>query len=238
MVLTLVYAWYTFPFMVNTAIAYLRVSTDEQHLGPVAQRSAIEAFCAREGLTVTAWHVDHGVSGAAALDKRPALMAAVDNLTPGAVLIVSSRDRLARDTMAAAMIERLAVRAGASIVAASGAGNGDSPEALLMRRMMDAFAEYERALIRARTTRALAVKKSRGERVGQIPFGFTLADDGVTLTAQPEEQKAMEVIAALRSEGLSVRAITETLNAAYKTAARGKKWHATTVTRLLKKAAA
>ena len=224
--------------MSKTAIAYLRVSTDEQHLGPEAQRAAIEAFCTREGLTVASWHTDVGVSGAAALDKRPGLMDAIDALTKGAVLVVAKRDRLARDTMAAAMIERLAEREGAAIVTADGAGNGDSPEAILMRRMLDAFAEYERAVIRARTKRALAVKKSRGERVGSVPFGFTLADDGVTLAAQPEEQKAMEVIAALRAEGLSVRAITETLNAAYKTAARGKKWHATTVTRLLKKAAA
>lgn len=33
------------------AVAYLRVSTDEQRLGPEAQRAAIAAWGAREGVT-------------------------------------------------------------------------------------------------------------------------------------------------------------------------------------------
>jgi len=33
------------------------------------------------------------------------------------------------------------------IEAADGVGNGDSPEALLMRRMVDAYAEFERRLV-------------------------------------------------------------------------------------------
>ena len=44
-------------------------------------------------------------------------------------------------------------------------------------RMVDAFAEYERAIIRARTRAALAVKRGRGERTGEVPYGFRLAED-------------------------------------------------------------
>lgn len=54
------------------AIGYLRVSTDEQRLGPEAQRASIEAWAAREGLSVVAWHVDGGVSGATNIEERPA----------------------------------------------------------------------------------------------------------------------------------------------------------------------
>ena len=39
----------------------MRVSTDEQALGPEAQREAIMAFAAREGLTVASWHEDLGI---------------------------------------------------------------------------------------------------------------------------------------------------------------------------------
>ena len=46
-------------------------------------------------------------------------------------------------------------------------GNGDGPEHALPRNIVAAFAEYERALIRARTRAALAVKRARSERVGQ-----------------------------------------------------------------------
>jgi hypothetical protein len=59
------------------AVAYLRVSTDDQALGPEAQRAAIEAWAAARGVAVVAWFCDQGVSGAAAIDKRPALLDAL-----------------------------------------------------------------------------------------------------------------------------------------------------------------
>jgi DNA invertase Pin-like site-specific DNA recombinase len=150
----------------NTAVAYLRVSTDRQELGPEAQRAAIEAWAAREGVTVAAWHVDAGVSGAAAIADRPELVAALASLTVhrAGVLVVAKRDRLARDVMAAAMLERMALDAGARIVSAAGEGtDSNDPSAVLMRTLVDAFAQYERAMIAARTKAALGAKRARGE---------------------------------------------------------------------------
>ena len=43
------------------AVAYVRVSKDDQKLGPEAQRASIEAWAAREGVRVASWHVDQGV---------------------------------------------------------------------------------------------------------------------------------------------------------------------------------
>jgi len=40
------------------AVAYIRVSKDEQRLGPDAQRAAIAAWAACEGVQIAAWHVD------------------------------------------------------------------------------------------------------------------------------------------------------------------------------------
>ncbi len=77
----------------------------------------------------------------APLDKRPGLIAALDTLTAGMALVAVKRDRLARDTMHAAMIERLVERASAHVRTCDGAGEGNSPEAQLMRHMIDAFAE-------------------------------------------------------------------------------------------------
>ena len=222
----------------SKAIGYLRVSTTDQHLGPEAQRAALDRWCAANGVDLVDVFVDHGVSGAAALDRRPALMSAVNALTEhgAGVLLVAKRDRLARDVMVAAMAERLVARAGAGIVTADGTGNGDTPEALLMRRMVDCFAEYERAIIRARTTAALAVKKSKGERVGQVPFGYHLAADGVHLEADDDEQRVISMVKQLRADGLSLRAVATHLND-HGVPARGSKWHKTTIIRLLDRAA-
>jgi DNA invertase Pin-like site-specific DNA recombinase len=80
------------------AVAYLRVSTDEQaesRAGLEAQLHAITRHCERHGLTLAGTFSDEGVSGAAQLDKRPGLLDAVNAVTRGAVLLVSKRDRLA-----------------------------------------------------------------------------------------------------------------------------------------------
>ena len=94
----------------SVAVAYLRVSTDEQHLGPEAQRAQIVAWAAREGVTVVGWHTDSDVSGAAGIEARPGLVAALGSLRPmgAGVLVVAKRDRLARDVYVALGIERAA----------------------------------------------------------------------------------------------------------------------------------
>ena len=63
-----------------------------------------------------------------------------------------------------AMIERLAERVGASVQTCDGVGEGSSPEAKLMRGMIDLFAEYERQVIKARIRTALGHKKAKQER--------------------------------------------------------------------------
>lgn len=214
------------------AVGYLRVSTEDQREGLEAQRAALVRWCDANGVELVAEYVGHGISGGAPLDKRPALLEAVEALAEhgAGVLLVAKRDRLARDTMAAAMIERLTERAGARIVSADGVGSEDTPEGLLMRRLIDAFAEYERAVIGARTRAALATKRNRGERVGQIPYGYTLAGDGVRLEQDPTEQRIVALVLALRAEGLTLRAVGEALaDAGYKPRGRARRWHPQTV---------
>lgn len=220
-------------------VAYLRVSTDDQALGPEAQRAAAERWCRAHGAQLVATFEDH-VCGASPLDKRPGLVAALDALTEhqAGVLLVAKRDRLARDVVLCAMVERLAERAGARVLSAAGEGTeGDDPAAMLMRRIVDAFAEYERALIRARTRAALGVKRARGERVGHVPIGFRLGADGVHLDGHEAEQKVVARVLALRAEGLSLDAVADRLNADG-VAARGRRWYGTTVSRILARNAA
>jgi DNA invertase Pin-like site-specific DNA recombinase len=196
------------------AVGYVRVSTDDQVLSVEAQREKLRAWCSEKGMDLVAVYEDLGVSGGADLDKRPGLMAALDALTRGMVLVAVKRDRIARDTMNAAMIERLAERSGAKVLTCDGACDGDTPEAKLMRTMIDAFAEYERAIIRARTKTALTHKRERGERTSlHAPYGFTLADDGRTLLSNEREQALIEAIRAARQVGRSQRGILADLAA-------------------------
>ncbi len=223
------------------AVAYLRCSTDAQELGPEAQRAAIEAWAAREGVTVAAWHADQGVSGGAPIDKRPALLDAFASLEAhgAGVLVTQKRDRLARDTMAAIAIEGLAAKAGAKIVSAAGEGTDadeNDPAAFMLRRMLDVFAEYERLVIKARTRAAMRVKKARGESTGETPYGYR-AEAG-RLVPDAAEQATVALVRSLRASGLSVRAIAVELNARGLVARTGKPLGKTQVHNLIARDAA
>lgn len=185
------------------AIAYLRVSTEDQKLGPEAQRSAIEAWALREKTGVVAWHTDQGVSGGSDIGDRPALVAAIGELrlAGAGTLVVAKRDRLARDVYVASTIERAVASCGARVITADGTANGDTPADAFMRTILDAAAAYERGLIRARTKAALGAKRARGEVAGAVPYGFRLAPDKIHLLTEPKEQEAIQRARALYAEG-------------------------------------
>lgn len=212
----------------NRAVGYLRVSTDGQAdsgLGLDAQRASLDAAAGRHGLTLGDVFTDAGLSGALDLDDRPGLFAAIGALRRGDVLIVAKRDRLGRDVVAVAMIERLITRKGARVLSAAGEGTeSDDPASMLQRRILDAFAEYERLIIGQRTKAALRAKRARGERAGTVPFGYQLGADGQTLLANLDEQRIMRLIRELRDAGHSQRAIADELNRQGFTTRRGTEW--------------
>jgi site-specific DNA recombinase len=198
----------------SKVVAYIRVSTEEQHLGPEAQLAAINVWATRQNVTVVAVHRDLGVSGATPLADCPGLMAALNDLgVHGAgLLVVAKRDRLARDVMKAAMVEARAEALGARIASTAGEGDGTDPSAKLMRQIVDAFAEYERALIGARTKAALAAKKAKGQRIGGVPYGFSVDADG-QLVPNDAERVVIARARELSSQGLSFRGICATFRA-------------------------
>ena len=98
------------------AIAYLRVSTDQQAesgLGLEAQEAAVRSAASRLRLDVARLFVDGGTSGKLGIEDRPVLLEAVAALRRGDVLLVAKRDRIGRDVIAVAMIERLVTKRGA-----------------------------------------------------------------------------------------------------------------------------
>ena len=215
------------------AVAYLRVSTQQQADSGLGLDAQLDA-CQRAAGELTAVFSDEGISGSAGLDKRPGLLAAIAALDKGDTLIVAKRDRLGRgDVLLLAMIESAVARKGARIQSAAGEGtDSDNPTDILMRRMVDAFAEYERLVIGARTKAALTAKKAQGKRTGSIPYGYRLADDGQTLIADENEQRALVLVRQLRAGGETLRAIGAQLTAQGFKPRGGKDWNPNTVKRM------
>ena len=200
----------------GVGVAYIRVSTEDQRLGPEAQRAAIDAWAVREGVLIAASHVDQGLSGDSALDERPGLMAAIAQLTEykAGLLVVAKRDRLARDPYIAGAIERVVAGAMARVVSADGTGSGVEPVDQFMRTVQDGVAKYELEMIRARTRAALAIKKARGEVTGKPPFGFRASGPKGKNVPDPGEQQVFSEVDRMRRLDMTERAIVEELVAA------------------------
>ncbi len=223
------------------AIAYIRVSTDmqaESGAGLAAQRAAIETYARKAGMVIEATFSDEGISGAAGIEARPGLAAAIGQLRRGDFLLIAKRDRLGRDQLTTLQIEKAVARRGAAIVSADGVGNGDSAADMFMKAVIDAAAAFERNLIAARTKAAMAAKRKAGQRVGEIPFGWTLGPDG-NLIEVAAEQVILEKIRNCRAAGVSLRRIAEILTEeGFATKKGNTKWNHNTIDSILTRAAA
>ena len=98
--------------------------------------------------------------------------------------------------------------------------------------MLGSVSQWEREANGERVKAALSVKKGAGERVGTIPFGYTLASNGIALVENADEQNALKIIRKLRSEGLSLRKIGAELDKRGIATKKGGKWQAATIKNL------
>ncbi len=229
------------------AVAFLRTSTDKQDLSPEAQRAALNGWAAREGVTIVAWYEDKDVSGGADVADSPQLLAALDGLKEhrAGVFAVAKRDRLARDMTRVALVHSLVESAGARIVSAAGEGNGKDASDVLLRGIVDLFAQHEKLVIRARTKAALQVKKGRGERTGAVPYGYRAEATGpvqvrsgverrtAMLVPDVGEQAVIAIARELRAGGMSYRGIAAELGSRGITSRKGGTWLPTQIVRML-----
>ncbi len=220
----------------NKAIIYTRVSTDEQGqsgAGLAAQLTSCIEYAARMGLEVVAVHQDV-MSGSTMPHERPGMTAAIDGLNRNTVLIVAKRDRVGRDRLVLATVDAAAKAKKSKVISAAGEGTDQTgAAAVLMSGVFDAVAAFERERIRERTRDAMQAMKAQGRRVGDIPLGKMLADDGKTLIDNPAEAEAVAIVKALRADGMSLRDIAAELTARG-IKPRGAKWNPTTINRIIK----
>ena len=219
------------------AIGYVRVSTKQQGksgLGLDAQRAAIQAFAAREGLEVERWYEDVETGkGSDALDRRPGLKDALRTarLVHGPVL-VSKLDRLSRDVhfISGLMAEKVEF-----IV--TELGRQDDPFVL---HMYAALAQKERLMISERTKAGLAAAKARGVKLGNPNWRRagrpTHAGQGGEVSAAKARQRAQDLkplYDAAKADGaLTYQQIADYLNKMQVTTLRGKRWYPASVQRL------
>jgi DNA invertase Pin-like site-specific DNA recombinase len=216
------------------AVAYLRVSTGQQGrsgLGLDAQRAAVQQFADAEGISIRAIfeEVETG-KGADALDRRPNLQSALAAARKlKAPIIVAKLDRLSRDV---AFISGLMSQRVPFMVAELGA---DTDPFVL--HLYAALAEKERRMISERTRAALQAKKAAGASLGNPSNLAEAQKAGALSNAKAADEFAANIrpiVESVRASGVrSLRGIADVLNARGVRTARGGRWAAKTVARIL-----
>jgi DNA invertase Pin-like site-specific DNA recombinase len=223
------------------AIAYVRVSTDKQAehgLGLSVQRHAIREWAQVNSCQIVEWYSDKGISGSNGLDTRPGLSAAIGDLEDGCAdaLVVYRLDRLARKLYnQLTWIERLE-SGGRQVISVTEPDVGQDEMRVLVRQIMGAIAEYDRATICRRMRDGRKLKADRGGYAYGAPgFGYRAEDKA--LVADEAEQRAVARIAELHAAGASLRRIVATLTTEGIPPKRGAQWYPATVGRIVSRLA-
>ena len=180
-----------------------------------AQRHAVEQSAISQGLTVAGWYEDNGRSGAS-MNRRPGLKAALAEIEAGRAggLIVAKIDRLGRSSADVCGLVERANREGWRLIALDAGLDTTTAAGEMVAAALAMAARFEWRRISERQVEKHNALRRQGRRRGQVPVSAEIADR----------------IIALRSDGLSLRAIGALLESeGIPTARGGASWYAATV---------
>ena len=194
-------------------IAYVRVSTDkqvEEGMSLAAQSEQIKKYAALYDLEIIDTVIDDGYS-ASNLD-RPGLKRAFGMLDAGIAsgVIITKLDRLTRSVFDLGYLLKNYMDK-YRFMSVYDKFDTDTASGRMILSILTTVSQWEREVISERTKAVLQHKKANGERCGNIPFGYKLADDSVHLEKDLKEQRVIDFIKIQRSTGKSLIEISESL---------------------------
>ena len=227
------------------AILYVRVSTDKQAkngLSLEAQDAKLKAMATVRGDEVVDIVVDEESAKTGSL-KREGVQRLLKMVKAGEVdaVIVCKLDRLTRLLRDLADLLEVFDKHNVALVSVAESLDTRSASGRLVLNIMTAVSQWEREAIGERTQAVMDFKKSRGERLGNTPYGWTgpkkadlaKGEKGM-LGVDAEEQIIIGIMKNLDRLGDSHAAIARQLNACGHKTRRGGEWRREYVARILK----
>ncbi len=226
------------------AIGYARVSSQEQVDGTSLknQEDQIRAYCAMKGIDLAGVLVDAAVSGGKPLADRPAGREVVTALMTGQAdsIIICKLDRGFRSASDCQINVEAWEKKNISLHILNLGGqtiDTSTPTGKFFMTVTAGAAELERNLIRERCNDGRKARRAEGKRIGEIPYGWKLADDDKSLVEAPEEQEALRLVYDMRNNGHTLQAIATELNRRGYHAKKGGQWSYGQVQSVLRRAA-
>jgi putative DNA-invertase from lambdoid prophage Rac len=221
------------PTLLQTAVAYGRVSTDKQEQSSKAQSDKLVGYANSQNFVLDedALVLDDDVSGGIPFAERAGGAAVLAGFSSGRFqhLIVPTLDRLGRNALDVQNTIEAIHRLGGTVHILDLGGssfNTRSPVSGLIIAVLAWAAQMELVRIRERVNDGLARKRDHGELCGSISYGWDAVPTGEirvnkggkeihikTVVDNPAEQKWILHMKFLRDAGQSWNAIARDLNA-------------------------
>jgi len=193
-------------------IGYCRVSSDKQvdvGMSLEVQEFQIRKYAELYEIRLGEIIVDAGESAKSL--KRPGMQRIIELMDSGLCsgVLVVKLDRLTRSVKDLChLLERYFFKNKVLISVQEKIDTNSAMGRMVMNVVMS-ISQWEREATSERTRAVLQHKKAKGERVGNIAFGYKLALDGVHLEEHLREQEILEVVTLMRKSGMTLNEISK-----------------------------
>lgn len=202
-----------------------------------AQLADLRQYCSKRGYEIAGQFEDKALSGGNDWTKRRGMFDAATACQRGDLFVVRAFDRLFRDTEKALVFKSMLAAKGVKVRSITEeSACDDSPVGNLLRTLFLAVAEYQRAVIRARTRAKMRQYQREGRAMSKDPpYGARINPQSPgRLIVDLNEVQTLETIRRLHHDGKSLRGIARELNEAG-IQSRGDRWTHTTIARILRR---
>ena len=220
-------------------VGYTRVSTVEQARGGVSlemQKAKIDLYTRLEPeMNLIEVISDPGLSGSS-IQGRPGMQRVLELVRTKQIdaVVVFKLDRLSRSTIDMLEMARFMDRHKVSLHSISEKLDTASAIGKFFFTLLSALAEMERQMTRERILTAFSHKRERGEPLNGNPeYGYEIIGNKVVPSLV--EQKIIRRIRKLRSRGLTLDSIAETLTKESKFNRKNKPFARTQIYNILKR---
>jgi DNA invertase Pin-like site-specific DNA recombinase len=223
---------------IKKAVAYLRTSS-AANVGAdkdsdKRQLAAIEAFSKTMGFQVVAVFYDAAVSGADPVTERPGFMDMLSRVVSNGAktILVESPDRFARDLAVQLAGHDMLKSMGIALIPATAPDffTEDTPTAVLVRQVLGAIAQFEKASTVAKLATA---RKRKREKIGKCEGRKGHAELRPDVVRLVKELRHVGVGRKPKSGVLSLRAISAELAARGHMNESGKPFNAKSISAML-----
>lgn len=198
------------------AVAYFRTSSgtnvgaDKDSLP--RQRAAVQAYAQAAGYEIIAEYSDDAVKGADPVDQRPGFAAILSHIAGNGVrtIIVETASRFARDLIVQETGWRFLQDQGITLIAADSPGSflDDGPTATMVRQILGAVSQFEKAMLVAKLKGARDRKRAATGKCGgrksyeeRSPEMVALAKKLARYPVQGRKRSLRDVAAELAAAG-------------------------------------